>query len=147
VNGLRLMRLGRQRAVVMLPASHPRAQDAAIALEKLAPERLLLLPRDANPAFHNAVVAACHIASLSPTLVDAGAPCIEDVLLSVCAGAGMALMPESVADRYSSPGVRFVPLEGEEPAVETAVLTHPGCSNLGTQAFLHALSQTAKARR
>ena len=145
-NGLRCVRLDEQRAVVVVPAGHPRANDAAIALERLAPERLLVLPRDANPAFHNAVVSACHGAGLAPALVQTAAARVEDVLLSVAAGAGIAVVPESVGERYASPGVRFVPIEGAEPAVQTAVLTHPDASTLGTQAFLHALAQTAKAR-
>jgi DNA-binding transcriptional LysR family regulator len=132
VNGLRTMPLDEQGAV--------------IALEKVAPERLLLLPRDANPAFHNSVVASCHAAGLAPTFVETSGPRVEDVLLSVAAGAGMAIVPESVSGRYASPGVRFVPLEGDEPSVKTAVLTHPNAPGLGTQAFLHALIQAAKAR-
>jgi DNA-binding transcriptional LysR family regulator len=145
-NGLRSLLLEPQRAVAVLPASHPRAHDAAIVLDRLAPERLLLLPRDANPAFHNAVVAACHGAGVSPALVETGAPRVEDLLLSVAAGSGTAIVSESVAERYASPGVRFVPVEGDEPTVETAVLTRPDDPNLGTQAFLHALMQAAKAR-
>jgi hypothetical protein len=58
----------------------------------------------------------------------------------------MALLPESVSERYATPGVRFVPLEGDEPAFQTAVLTRPDSQSLATQAFLHALSQAAKAR-
>jgi DNA-binding transcriptional LysR family regulator len=144
--GLRSLLLDRQRAAVVLPACHPRANDTGIALEKLAPERLLLLPLDTNPAFHNAVVAACHGAGLAPALVDAGALRVEDILLSVAAGGGLAVVPESVSERYSMPGVRFVPIEGDAATVETAVLTHPDASSLGTQAFLHAIIQTGKAR-
>jgi DNA-binding transcriptional LysR family regulator len=143
---LRSLLLDQQRAVVVLPAGHPRANDASIDLEKLAPERLLLLPRDANPGFHNAVVSAVHGAGLAPALVETGAPRVEEVLLSVAAGGGLAIVPESVAERYASPGIRFVPVDGAEPTVDTAVLTRPDDANLGTQAFLHALVQAAKAR-
>ena len=48
------------------PRLHPLATDAAIALERLAPERVIVLPRDANPAFHNAVVSMCRDAGLAP---------------------------------------------------------------------------------
>jgi DNA-binding transcriptional LysR family regulator len=146
VTGLRSTPLDVQRAVAVLPTGHARAHDAAMALERLAPERLLMLPRDANPAFHNAVVAACHDAGLAPEFVEAGTSRVENVLLSVAAGGGMALLPESVSERYATPGVRFVPLEGDEPAFQTAVLTRPDSQSLATQAFLHALSQAAKAR-
>jgi DNA-binding transcriptional LysR family regulator len=146
VTGLRSTLLDVQRAVAVLPTGHARAHDAAMALERLAPERLLMLPRDANPAFHNAVVAACHDAGLAPEFVEAGTSRVEDVLLTVAAGAGIALLPESVGERYATPGVRFVALEGDEPAFQTAVLTHPESQSLATQAFLHALGQAAKAR-
>jgi DNA-binding transcriptional LysR family regulator len=58
-SGLRVTALGEQGAVVVLPVTHPRAVDSTIALERLAPERLVVLPRAADPAFHNAVVALC----------------------------------------------------------------------------------------
>jgi hypothetical protein len=53
----------------VLPAAHPRAADSVLALGQLAPERLVVLPREADPAFHDAVVAMCHVAALSPTFV------------------------------------------------------------------------------
>jgi DNA-binding transcriptional LysR family regulator len=146
VAGLRSTLLDVQRAVAVLPTGHARAHDATVALERLAPERLLMLPRDANPAFHNAVVAACHDACLAPVFVEAASSRVEDVLLSVAAGSGMALLPESVSERYATPGVRFVPLDGDEPAFQTTVLTHPDSQSLATQALLRAISQAAKAR-
>jgi hypothetical protein len=41
--------LGEQRAVAVLPAIHPHAVTSAIAMERLAPDRLVVLPREANP--------------------------------------------------------------------------------------------------
>jgi DNA-binding transcriptional LysR family regulator len=143
-SGLRMMPLDHQRAVAVLQASHARARDSAISLARLAPERLVLLPRETNPVFHNAVVTACHAAGLSPALTEVGSPRVEDALLAVAAGAGMALLPESVSERYTIPGIRFVPLEGVEPAFQSAVLTHPDSQNLATQAFLRAIAQAAK---
>ena len=58
--GLRVTPLGEQRAVAVLPATHPHAVTSAIALERLAPDRLVVLPREANPGFRNAMVAMCH---------------------------------------------------------------------------------------
>lgn len=143
--GLRMMPLGEERAVVVLPASHPHAGDVTVALERLAPSRLVVLPREANPAFHNATVAMCHGAGLSPTFVEIPEPRVEHVLLSVAAGVGLALLPESATERFAAPGVRFVALEAEEPAFRTAVLTHPDTESLPTLAFLRALGRTARA--
>jgi DNA-binding transcriptional LysR family regulator len=142
-NGLRVTPLGAQGAVVVLPATHPRAVDSTLAIGQLAPERLLGLPREANPAFHNAVVAICHRAGLSPTFVELSEPRVEHVLLGVAAGAGLAVLPEAVTERFAAPGIRFVALEGEEPVLRTAVLTHPDTDSLATLAFLRAVARTA----
>jgi DNA-binding transcriptional LysR family regulator len=144
--GLRVTSLGEQGAVVVLPATHPRAVDSAIALEQLAPERLVVLPREADPAFHNAVVAMCHAAGLSPTFVEIPEPRVEHVLLAVAGGAGPGLLPEAVTDRFAAPGIRFVALETDAPVLRSAVLTHPDTDSLATLAFLQAIARTAGSR-
>ncbi|MCW3016718.1 MAG: hypothetical protein JWO02_3810 [Solirubrobacterales bacterium] len=146
-SGLRATLLDHQRAVAALPLSHAHACDAAIALDRLAPERLVVLPRDVNPAFYNAVVSLCHTAGLSPTLIEIGAPRVEDALLAVAAGAGMALLPESVTERYTIPGVCFVPLEASAPAFQNAVITHPDTENLATLEFLRGIAKAARTTR
>jgi hypothetical protein len=58
----------------------------------------------------------------------------------------MALLPESVADRYTAPGIRFLPLEGPQLLCETAVVTRPGVDHRPTAAFLHALDRARRLR-
>jgi DNA-binding transcriptional LysR family regulator len=145
-SGLQTTVLGPQRAVLALPSRHPQALAPAIALERLAPDRIVLLPRAVNPAFHNAVIAMCHTAGLSPTLVETPEPRVEHALLAVAAGAGVAVLPESVMERYGAAGVRFVPLEGAEPAVVCAVLTRRDTQSLATIAFLRALRRPTPVR-
>jgi DNA-binding transcriptional LysR family regulator len=144
--GLRVTPLGEQGGVVVLPATHPRAVDTTSALGQLAPERLVVLPRDANPAFHNAVVAICHAAGLSPTFVEIPEPRVEHVLFAVAAGAGVAVLPEAVTERFAAPGIRFVALETDEPMVRTAVLTQPDTDSLATRAFVHAIEHMVGRR-
>jgi DNA-binding transcriptional LysR family regulator len=144
INGLRATPAGHQRAVAALPVTHPQAVNPAISLERMAPERLVVLPPDTNPAFHNAVVSICRDAGLAPTLIEVAEAHVEHALLAVASGAGMALLPESVAERFAAPGVRFVPLEGADPGFESAVLTHPDTDNLATVAFLRALTRTGR---
>jgi DNA-binding transcriptional LysR family regulator len=143
-NGLRVTPLGDQHAVAVLPATHPHGLDDAVALELLAPERLVVLPREVNPAFHNAVIGICRDAGLAPTLVTVSEPRVEHVLLSVASGAGMALVPDSVAERCTVPGLRFVALAGVGPAFQSVVLTHPESEDIATMSFLRALSRTAR---
>jgi DNA-binding transcriptional LysR family regulator len=142
-NGLRVTPLGEERAVAVVPVSHPQAVQSTVALERLAPERLVVLPRAANPAFHNAILGMCHAADISPSLVEVGEPRVEHVLLAVAAGSGLALLPASTTERFASPGVRFVPLEGADAAFRTAVLTLPDTESLATIAFLRALERAA----
>jgi len=144
--GLRTTQLGYERAVAALPVSHRHAVQPAIRLAQVAPERIVLLPRDAGPPFYDAVVAACQTAGLSPSLVEMPGTRVEPALLAVASGAGLGLLPESVADRYSTPGVRFISLDGEQPAVATAIVTRRDSAHLPTAAFLRSVSQ-AQTRR
>jgi hypothetical protein len=101
------------------------------------------MPRAANPAFHDAVLGLCRDAAIAPALFEVPEPRVESVLLAVAAGAGPAILPAAVTDRYAVPGVRFVPLEDGALAFESAVLTHPDDDNPATLAFLRALARFA----
>ena len=142
--GLRATPAGREGVVAALPVTHPLAATAPIPIERLAPERLVTLPRDSNPAFHNAVVSMCRDAGLAPTLVELAEPRVDQALLSVATGAGPALLPESAAAYYTAPGVRFVPIQTEAPFLETAVVTRRNAEDLATAAFLRALSRAER---
>ena len=128
-----------------LPVTHTHAVSDAISLERLAPERMVVMPPDLNPAFHGAIVSLCRDAGVSPTFVEVAEPRIEHALLAVAAGTGMALLPESAAERHVAQGVRFVPLERTEQAFESVLVTHPDSDSLGTAAFVRALTR-AKER-
>ena len=97
-NGLRSLPLGEQGAVVALPAMHPHAVEPEIAIERLAPERIVVLPYEANPAFRNAVVAMCHAEGLAPTFIEVAEPRVEHALLAVVARQGPG-DPPRVRDR------------------------------------------------
>lgn len=142
-SGLRITPLGEQHAVAALPSDHPEATQLAIALDRLAPERLTVVPREANRPFHDAVIAACHAAGLAPTLVVV--PDIPQALLTVAAGTGIALLPESVVAHHAAPGVRFVPLEQPAPGFTSGVVTRRDGEHGPTAAFLQALSRGAGA--
>jgi DNA-binding transcriptional LysR family regulator len=141
VSGLRVTELGDEHAIAAVPIGHDHATRTAMDLVQVAPERLLLLPRDANRAFHDSVVAALHRAGLAPMLVELPDADVERALLAVAWGAGMALLPESVAERYAVPGVRFVALTGSRPAFATGVVTRRDSDHVPTAALVRALSR------
>jgi DNA-binding transcriptional LysR family regulator len=147
-SGLIVTSLGHQSMVVAIAATDGRAVAPAVSLARLAPTRLVTMSRDVNPAFHDAVVALCRDAAVTPRLFEVPEPRVESVLLAVAAGAGPALLPAAATERYAIPGVRFVPLEDGDSAFESAVLTHPDTDNDATAAFLRALARfTAPAAR
>jgi DNA-binding transcriptional LysR family regulator len=137
--GLERTLLGPQSAVVAMPVMHRQATEDEVDLARLAPERIVLLPREVNPAFHDGIVALCREAGISPTLAHTLEPRVELALLAVSAGGGIAILPESVAGSAAVAGVRFVPLAAEQPICESAVVTRPESGELATKAFTHAL--------
>jgi DNA-binding transcriptional LysR family regulator len=144
--GLRATSLGEQSLVAAVPAGSPKAFESELTLERLNPDRLVMLPRDGNPALHDAIVSLCRDARLSPAFVEAPEPRVEAVLLAVAAGGGAALLPASVTQRYATPGVRLVDLVGVEPAFESAILTRPDSESLAIHRFVRAAAHAAKRR-
>jgi DNA-binding transcriptional LysR family regulator len=144
ISGLRATAAGVQGVVAALPVTHPQAVNATVSIDRLAPDRLIVLPADVNPPFHNAVISICRDAGLSPTFVEVSEPRVEHALMAVAAGAGMALLPESAAERHAAPGVRFVGLDRAEPAFDTVVLTRPDTENLSTVGFLRAMARATR---
>jgi DNA-binding transcriptional LysR family regulator len=99
--------------------------------------------REANPAFHAAVVAMCHAARIAPTFVEADSA--EQALLSVAGGAGIALLPNSVTERHTGSGVRFLPVRGATAAFASAALTDPARETPATVLLLRVLTWATRA--
>jgi DNA-binding transcriptional LysR family regulator len=144
--GLRITALGDQRAVAVFPVGHDHAVRSAVRLEQIAPQRIVVLPRDADRPFYDAVIAACRGAELCPTLVEVRDGQVERALLAVASGAGIGMFPQSVGERYAAAGVRFVPFDGAGPAVATAVVSRYDTEHLPTVAFLRAMSRAREVR-
>jgi DNA-binding transcriptional LysR family regulator len=144
--GLRTTMLADRHTVAALPSGHRHATAFQIRLDQVAPERIVVLPRDADRPFHDAVVTTCRNAGLSPTFVEMPDAQLERALLSVASGAGMALLPDSVPERYAAPGVRFVPLDGDQPACATAAVTRRDTAHMPTTAFLRIVSHVNERR-
>jgi DNA-binding transcriptional LysR family regulator len=144
--GLRVTSLGDQAAIAALPASHPHTRRPEAAFGHLAPERIIVLPREVNRALYDGILAGCRDAGLSPTVVEVPNGQIDVALLAVAAGAGVGVLPESAADRYSVPGVRFVALADKQPTFATAVVTRRDTEHMPTVAFLRTVSALAVPR-
>jgi DNA-binding transcriptional LysR family regulator len=121
VHGLRALPFGHERTVAAVRVLHRLADGDSIQIEQLAESNLIVLPRAVNPAFHDGVAAASREAGFAPSLQECEEPRVEHALLSVAIGRGIALLPASVADRYSFPGVTFRAVDA--PVCEVALIT------------------------
>ena len=147
VAGLRVTALGPQRIVAALPVTHEHATKDEIRLAHLAPARILVLPREANRPLYDGILAGCHAAGLSPSLVELPGTDLDHALLAVASTGGIALLPESFAERHCAPGLRFVFLTAEEPTFAVAVVTRPDTQHMTTIAFLRTVSALATSRQ
>jgi DNA-binding transcriptional LysR family regulator len=145
-NGLRITDVGDQCAVAVFPVGHDHALKSAVRLDQIAPQRIIVLPRDADRPFYDSVIAACRDAGVSPTLIEMPDAQVERALLAVAAGAGMAVLPESVGERYAAAGVRFVPLDGAGLALATGVISRRDTEHMPTVAFLRSVSRPRERR-
>jgi DNA-binding transcriptional LysR family regulator len=102
---------------------HPLSGRDSIPLARLAETQIVLLPRQTNPAFYDGVIAACRAAGLAPSINEVTEPQIQHALLCVAGGAGVALLTASAAERFSTPGVRFLPLDQPAPVTEIALVS------------------------
>jgi DNA-binding transcriptional LysR family regulator len=123
VSGLRTLPIAHEGTVAAVPFHHPCAAEPELALAGLQRTRLVQLARSVNPAFYDGVLAACRSAGIAPSLLEIAQPAIEQVLLAVASGAGIALLPASAESRFATPGVRFLPLAAPAPRFQVALVT------------------------
>src|SRR5437763_8858317 len=92
--GVRVTPVGEQRAVAVFPVGHEHAVKPHVRLEQIAPERIVVLPRDADRPFYDAVLATCCAAGVSPTLIEMPDGQVDRPLLARAAGAGLGVGAE-----------------------------------------------------
>jgi len=146
VSGLEVVKLSREGTVAAVPVGHLWAGESQISLSGLEQTPLVQLARSINPAFYDGVLGACRTAGVAPSLIEISEPSVEQVLLAVASGAGVALLPASAEARFSTPGVRFVPLAEPEPWCDVAIAADKNPSEF-TTAFLKLAEQARRPRR
>jgi DNA-binding transcriptional LysR family regulator len=103
--GLRTITLHEERLGIVVPAEHPLASRRAVPWTALAREPLIVLARREGIGLHDAVIAGCRHAGVTPRL--AHTPSLIGTVMSyVEAGAGIGVATESVVTPM--PTLRFV---------------------------------------
>ena len=128
--GLQSLLLRHERLCAAVPLGHAWADKSSLPWRALAREPLVMLARREGAGSHDAVLAACRQAKFTPRVSHAPS-LIGTVLQYVEAGAGIGIVPESVAAEKTETEVRLVPLkpahavplvmvwarEGDDPSV------------------------------
>ena len=93
--GLRTVVLQEERLGVVVPKNHPLAKSNAVPWSDLAQEPLIVLARREGMSLHDAVIAGCRLAGVTPRF--AHTPSLIGTVMSyVEAGAGIGVVTESV---------------------------------------------------
>ena len=93
--------------MIVLPASHRHASDRSLPLAALASDTMILFPRAIAPVLHDAIIASCHRAGLSPKL-DQEASQTVSIVYMVAAGFGVSIYPQSL-EQLRVEGVAYLP--------------------------------------
>ncbi len=107
--GLESALLRREPLEVVLPEGHPLAGGSKVRWRELANEPLIILSRREGVGLHDAIVEACRRARFAPRLAHTPSV-IGTVLAFVEAGAGLGVIPDSVAALGAGRPVVFRPL-------------------------------------
>lgn len=106
--GLRTIVLREERLGVVVPANHAFAKRRSVPWTVLAREALIVLARREGMGLHDAVIAGCRRAGVTPRL--AHTPSLIGTVMSyVEAGAGIGVVTESVV--APTPALQFVLLK------------------------------------
>jgi DNA-binding transcriptional LysR family regulator len=147
VSGLWVQTFVHEDATVAVGAAPLGSHEDEITLEIVAQGILLTRPRRTNPGFHDAVLAAFRAAGIPSPLLEVEGVSAEQLLLQVAAGAGMALVPRSVGDRFRVPGIELRRLAYSSPiGCDLALVATDPPRSASLQVFLDAL-QRSSARR
>src|SRR4051812_12498949 len=107
--GLHTLILRKERLYAAVPAEHPLARASAIHWRRLANEPLVILSRREGVSLHDAVLAACRGAGMTPNVAHTPS-LISTVLSYVEAGAGIGIVSDSICPLGQGLRVTFRPL-------------------------------------
>lgn len=111
--GLRTLVLRKEALCLVVEPRHPLAARKSLAWRQLAGEPLIVLARREGVSLHDEILAACRRAGFTPRI--AHLPSIIGTVLSyVEAGAGVGVVPDSVAAGALHHGLRVIELRPVE---------------------------------
>lgn len=139
LRGLATRVVAREPYVLALPKGHRLARLSVVPLREAGSEPLILFPRAAMPALHEAMLAALRAGGASPEVAQEVSGKHASLSL-VAAGFGVCLVPAS-ASGWRRQGVVLRPVESGLPEVVMAAAWPEGSDNAALLALV-ALAQS-----
>ena len=129
--------LVREPLIVALPKGHPLSGEQAIAISRLAEERLIVYCREGAPEVFDAIVAMCKKARFSPRIGDTPRAW-QSILTMVEADEGVGIVPSCV-QYLRSDEVIFRPLTDKRCQVDAIFAWRRNENSTVTDTFLTLL--------
>lgn len=131
--GLQTLRLRREAMCAVVLRRHPLARVAKVTWKMLQGLPLITLARREGVGLYDAVMLGCHKAGFAPRLSHTPS-IVGTVLTYVEAGAGIGVVPESIAALNTSTDLIFKPLHPVQP-VELVMVWNAEQNNPAAHAF------------
>lgn len=134
----------RETLMVALPEGNPLAREEEIAVEALAGESFIQIPRHVAPGFYDQCIRICARAGFAPKIVQE-ARTTPTIVSLIAGGMGVSILPSSLMSLQRS-GVVYRPLKTPAPTTDMAVIWRPADESPTLRSFLEIIWEVAEIR-
>lgn len=128
--------------MVALPSGNPMARETEIAVESLAKESFIQIPRHVAPGFYDQFIRICAQAGFSPKIVQE-ARTTPTIVSLIAGGIGVSILPDSLRSLQRS-GVVYRPLRSPAPTTDMAAIWRPDDASPTLRSFLAIIWEVAE---
>jgi DNA-binding transcriptional LysR family regulator len=134
----------REDLMVALPEGNPLTRLEEIAIEALAEESFIQIPRHVAPGFYDQFIRICARAGFSPKIVQE-ARTTPTIVSLIAGGIGLSILPASLRSLRRT-GVVYRPLKKPAPTSDMAVIWRPADESPTLRSFLEIVWEMAETR-
>lgn len=128
--------------MVALPEGNPLTRQEEIAIEELAEESFIQIPRHVAPGYYDQCIRICARAGFSPKIVQE-ARTTPTIVSLIAGGMGVSILPASLLSLQRS-GVVYRPLQKPAPTTDMAVIWRPADKSPTLRSFLEIIWEVAE---
>lgn len=128
--------------MVALPEGNPLTRQEEIAIEELAEESFIQIPRHVAPGYYDQCIRICARAGFSPKIVQE-ARTTPTIVSLIAGGMGVSILPASLLSLQRF-GVVYRPLQKPAPTTDMAVIWRPADKSPTLRSFLEIIWEVAE---